>query len=74
MTASRASRLSLSSRASPVLGFGEQAAHLLVDDLLGALGVGSFLAEWGTAQVRGLVRSVADRSEAEGTDPIPSPS
>jgi hypothetical protein len=39
----------------PVLSLGEQAADLLVDDLLCALGIGSFLAEWGTAQVRRLV-------------------
>ena len=45
MTASRAARLSVSSVAGPVLGLGEQAAHLLVDGLLGALGVGPLLAE-----------------------------
>ena len=55
----------------PVLGLGEQAADLLVDDLLRALGIGSFLAEWGTAQVRGLVRSVPDWSRAGATIPIP---
>ena len=31
--------------ACPLLGFREQAADLLVDDLLGALGIGTFLAE-----------------------------
>jgi hypothetical protein len=41
--------------AGPVLGLGEQAAHLLVDDLLGAFSVGTLLAEWGPAQVRRLV-------------------
>src|ERR1700722_20654642 len=32
---------------SPVLGFSEQTAHLLVNDLLGAFGIGPFLAKDG---------------------------
>ena len=71
MTASRASRLSAQQSPRLVLGLGEQAADLLVDNLLCALGIGSFLAKWGTAQVRGLVRSVPDWSQQGRQSPFP---
>ena len=58
----------------PVLGLGEQAAHFLVDDLLGALGIGSFLAELedrsGTRA--GPIRSRLVRAGATGPTPSPS--
>ena len=50
MTASRASPVVAEQHTSPVLGLAEETADFLVDDLLGALGVGSFLAEHGSGR------------------------
>ena len=74
MTASSAARLSLSSTRAPFLGFCEQAAHFLVDDLLGALGIGSFLAERETGLLGGLGPIRSRWVRAGGTSPTPSPS
>ena len=67
MTASRASRLSVSRPRGPVLSLGEQPAHLLVDDLLGAFGVGALLAERRPARDRtaGRIRSRSGPSRGD---------
>src|ERR1700735_3570883 len=55
--------------ACPLLGLGEQPTHFLVDDLLGALGVGALGTEGGSVLWR-TVGSVADGAETRGEAPF----